>query len=366
MRVRLLPDSPLGWTPYVWLIYLTVYIVYALNQNDSAIDWAIDGAGLAAFLTLYFRAFWLRGTAMLKAALAIVALGVLLSPRNAGASCFFIYGAAFVGDAHRPAAAIRWLFVIVFILGLEAWLVPLPPQAWVPGIVFSLIVGGTNTHFAEVRRKDEALLKAHQDAEHLAAVAERERIARDLHDLLGHTLSVIVIKSELASKLADRDPVRAAQEIREVERISRNALNEVRQAIHGYRGERLAQELTNGRRALEAAGVALTDAIEPVALNANEERALALGLREAVTNIIRHARATHCHIALARDGAVVRLTIEDDGVGGVHADGAGLAGMKARLTSVGGRVGQGGDHGTRLVLEVPMRAGQPARELALS
>ena len=83
---------------------------------------------------------------------------------------------------------------------------PLDVQTWMPGVVFSLLIGGTNIHFGEVRRKDQALLAARKDAEHLAAVAERERIARDLHDLLGHTLSVIVIKSELASKLADLDP----------------------------------------------------------------------------------------------------------------------------------------------------------------
>ena len=211
-------------------------------------------------------------------------------------------------------------------------------STWIPGIVFSLLVGGTNIHFGEVRRKDDALLKAHQQAEHMAAVAERERIARDLHDLLGHTLSVIVIKSELASKLADRDTQRAIQEIRDVERISRKALNEVRHAIHGYRGESLAGELANGRAALEAAGVSLVADVVPIPLEADEERALALGLREAVTNVIRHARATTCTVTLQRNDGVVRLVVEDDGVGGAGGEGAGLAGMRTRLTAIGGSV----------------------------
>ena len=118
-----------------------------------------------------------------------------------------------------------------------------------------------------MRRKDRALLKAREAVEHLAVVAERERIARDLHDLLGHTLSVIVIKSELAAKLADRDMARAVEEIRDVERISRTALQEVRRAIHGYRGERLQDELTNGRAALTAAGVTLDASVELVGLD---------------------------------------------------------------------------------------------------
>ena len=107
-----------------------------------------------------------------------------------------------------------------------------------------------------MRRKDRALIKAHEVAEHMATIAERERIARDLHDLLGHTLSIIVLKSELAAKVADRDLGRAIREIRDVERISRHALAEVRQAVYGYRGERLVEELTTARTALDAAGVA--------------------------------------------------------------------------------------------------------------
>ena len=107
-----------------------------------------------------------------------------------------------------------------------------------------------------MRRKDRALIKAHEVAEHMATIAERERIARDLHDLLGHTLSIIVLKSELAAKVADRDLGRAIREIRDVERISRHALAEVRQAVYGYRGERFEEELATARTALDAAGVA--------------------------------------------------------------------------------------------------------------
>ena len=208
MRFRLLPASPLGWTPYAWLIYLSLYVVFAVAQTHSVVGWLAQGSGLLLFLVLYFRAFWLSGNALLVVAFAIVALGVVLIPSNPGASAFFIYGAAFLGDAKPPAVAFRWLAVIVAISLLEAWIVPLPPQAWVPAAVFSVLIGGTNIHFGELRRKDRALLAAKEAAEHMAAIAERERIARDLHDLLGHTLSVIVIKSELAAKLADRDPAR--------------------------------------------------------------------------------------------------------------------------------------------------------------
>jgi two-component system, NarL family, sensor histidine kinase DesK len=361
MRIRLLPpDSPLGWTPYAWLIYLGFFLVYSIARSDSALHLALDAAALVIFLLLYFRGFWVGGAALLRIAFAIVAIGVVLVPINPGASVFFIYGAAFLGEACRPGVAMRWLALICVIAGLEALLVPLPPHAWIPAIVISLLIGGTNIHFGEVRRKDQALLKAREAAEHLAAVAERERIARDLHDLLGHTLSVIVIKSELASKLSRIDPDRAAQEIRDVERISRNALNEVRRAIHGYRGAHLQDEVATGRGALEAAGVSLTIDVQPTVLGPEEEHALALGLREAITNVIRHAGARRCEIRLAASDGRVTLVVQDDGVGGEHVEGAGLSGMRARLAGVGGTVDCSGARGTRLTLTVPDRSQTPA------
>jgi two-component system sensor histidine kinase DesK len=366
MRVRLLPEnSPLGWTPFAWLVYLSFFLVWAVWTNTAA-DWLIDGPAIAAFLVLYFRGFWVSGTRLLGIIVGILAIGLVTSLRNPGASSFFIFAAGFVGEVARPATAVRWLAALVGITALHSWLAALSPGFWIPAIALSLLIGGANIHFCEMRRKDRALIKAHEQAEQLARVAERERIARDLHDLLGHTLSVIVLKSELAAKLAERNPARAAAEIREVEQISRSALAEVRSAVHGYRGERLSDELASSRRALEAAGVTLDAQIQPIALGADVERALALALREAVTNVVRHAAASRCSVRLAREGDLVQMTVSDDGVGGEAAEGAGLAGMRARMAELGGTLTRDGRHGTELTLTVP--AGRPAvvDEMALS
>lgn len=368
MRFRLLPESsPLGWTPYAWLIYLPIFIVGAIPGNDSVWDWTLDAVTVLVFLALYFRGFWTGGRELMAIAFAIVAMGIVLTANNPGASVFFIYGAAFVGEAaSRPSVAMRWIALIVGIVGIEAWLVSLPPQSWLPAVVFSPIVGGANAHYKALRVKDQALLRAHKKAEEYATIAERERIARDLHDLLGHTLSVIVIKSELAAKLSEIDPKRAASEIRDVERISRNALTEVRQAIHGYRGERVQDELSTARAALEAAGVTLVTEVGPAGLDVDVERALALAVREAVTNVIRHARAEHCEVSLVRELEGVRLTVQDDGVGGAQPEGAGLSGMRARLAALGGTVERDGSRGTRLTLWVPHARPEPASERAAS
>jgi len=366
MRLRLLPpSSPLGLTPYLWLVYMGPFVTYAVLASDSVREWAVEGATLAVFLALYFRGFWVGGRALLRISLALVALGLVTTPGNAGASAFFIYGAAFIGDAvERPSRAMAWIAGISAVCAIEALIVPLPPWAWIPGVVFPLIIGGANVHFTQMRRKDQALLEAHRTAEQLATIAERERIARDLHDLLGHTLSVIVIKAELASKLSEIDTARAASEIRDVERISRNALQEVRRAIHGYRGERVQDEIDTARAALESAGVALVSHGGPAGLDAEVERAFALAVREAVTNVIRHARATRCEITLDRGGAGVQLIIQDDGIGGDEAEGAGLSGMRTRLAALGGTVARDGRRGTRLTLTVPERRG--TRERAAS
>ena len=120
-----------------------------------------------------------------------------------------------------------------------------------------MLIGSGNTFLAERNRMNRKLTKANEEIENLAKVAERERIARDLHDVLGHTLSVITLKSELAGKLIDRDPEGAGREIREVETISRQALSDVRDAIRGYRSKGLVAELAHAKATLETAGVAV-------------------------------------------------------------------------------------------------------------
>jgi two-component system sensor histidine kinase DesK len=213
--------------------------------------------------------------------------------------------------------------------------------------------------YAESKRRDALLWRAQEEVEEMATLAERERISRDLHDILGHTLSVIALKSELASRLADRDPARAAEEIREVERVSREALSEVRSAVEGYRGSGLQGELRNAGRVLESSGVQLemTIAAAPAPMPPRQESVLALALREAVTNIVRHARAQRCWISvLEQEGARV-LTVRDDGIGvgmgRVAREGHGLTGMRERVAAVGGTVTIDGSQGMIVTVSLP-------------
>lgn len=350
------PDRVLGWTPYVWLIYLSFFLVDPIAGRTSAGEWLATAAVVAVFLPLYFWGFWLRGRRALIPAGLILLLGVASAPWNFGGSVFFVYAAASLAHA-VPAREARWWLLLVLGIVLAEWqLAGLPWLFPLVAGVLSVMIGGINVHDAEVRRRDEALRRSQAEVERLAQVAERERIGRDLHDLLGHTLSLITLKAELAARLLERDPVAAGREVREVEAISRRALSEVRQAVLGYRAEGLAAEIERAGSALAAAGIECRRDVSPLALDADTDRTLAFALREATTNVLRHAAARSCAISLAAEEQAVRLEVADDGRGGASPDGAGLAGMRERVALLGGRVERDGGDGTRLTVIVPRRA----------
>jgi len=360
--MRLLPQNhDQGWTPFAWLVYLAWTIVYPLLADAGALVWSATIGAVVVFLPLYFRGYWVSGSALLPIVVALTGLGVVMATINPGGSVYFVYAAAFLGRSGPPGRAVRWLVGIVAVLGLETLALDLAPGTWIPGLVFTVMIGAINIHYAEVARKNATLRRAHDEVERLAKIAERERIARDLHDLLGHTLSVVVLKSELAAKLAESDPQWAVKEIREVEAISRQALSEVRQAVKGYRVDDVGgieQELANARRALELAQVDLQvqgDGIAASAeLPASQEGVLALALREAITNVVRHSGASHCLVRLSRDDDGYHLEVHDDGCGGEAPEGAGLTGMRERVELLGGELEREVAGGTRLAVSLPM------------
>jgi two-component system, NarL family, sensor histidine kinase DesK len=344
-------------------LFLLIYVLFVfldpLLGSGTAAKWTLAVVSLGVFLPLY-AAVWVaidrrqdRRALLFTVGMAI--LGLALMPSNRGANTYVIYSAALVPFLLPPRWAIAYLVVlIVHVFALQFAV----SGVHMIGITTMLIVmvGGLNLFYAEQKKRDALLWRAKEDVEEMAALAERERISRDLHDILGHTLSVIALKSELASRLADSDPARAADEIRDVERVSRDALSEVRSAVEGYRSSGLQGELRNAARVLESAGVRLdvTIAAAPSPIPPRQESVMALALREAVTNIARHAQARHCWISLLeREGARV-LTVRDDGVGGVAKEGNGLIGMRERVAAEGGSVTIDGTHGTTITVSLPV------------
>lgn len=365
-RFRLLPDDKyLGWTPYAWLVYFPTLFVFPALVHASVRTWTLTILAGVVFLPLYFRGYWVRGKELYAIIAVIAALGVALVPINTAGGEFFIYSAAFAGAVRPPRRALQLLALLCSTVLAETIILHSPVTTWGWEVVSIILIGGVNIHYAGVGEMNKKLFRAREEIEHLATVAERERIARDLHDLLGHTLSLITIKASLASRVIERDPERAAAEIRDVERISRDALGEVRAAVGGYRTAGLARELANAGQILDAAGVTMHTSIESVSLAPTEEAVFALALREGITNVVRHARAGTCNISLDSVDGTRTLCIEDDGCGKQAGDGNGLTGMRERLAILGGtvttRAAAESGPGTRLHIAIP-----PASNATLS
>jgi two-component system sensor histidine kinase DesK len=330
--------------------------------GEPALSWALWATGLVAFLALYFRGYAVDGSGRVPVIVALGALGAALSPINPGALMFFTYATAFVGGAVRSSRAGIWIGALTLTgvaTAAVTWGHPLLISAVA---MMTPIIGFANLHYVETRRRDASLRLAQEEIARLAALAERERIAGDLHDLLGQTLSVIVLKSELATKLVTRDPDRAGAEIREVERVSRDALSEVRRAVDGFRSATLTDELVRARAVLGAARIgvdleapaAAGDARAP--LPREVEHAIAMILREAVTNVVRHSQALRCRITLTRDDEHLQLRVEDDGVGDRIVAGAGVESMRARAREIGAALDHHVARGVIVTLRVPVGA----------
>jgi two-component system sensor histidine kinase DesK len=349
----------------IWLVYSFFFIIDPLQQHSRRL-WIAFGLAYAIFLALYFgMVFAKQQRTQFVLLLALVALGVVYYPFNSGASGMFIYAAAFIPFVtEKISLSGAVIAASAVITAAEGWRVHYTPWSWGICAFFCITVGAANTVASQKMRAAQKLGLAHEEIAHLAKVAERERIARDLHDVLGHTLSVVVLKSELAGKLMDRDPDRARREIGEVEHIARKALGDVREAISGYRSGGLAAEIARAGKTLETAGVTLEYDAQPPQLPPAEETVLSLIVREAVTNIVRHAQASRCLLEIKSGGDGTALVVQDDGRGGIRQEGNGLRGMRERVTSLGGTFRVDSAHGTRLSIQIPSRESAQSQILA--
>jgi two-component system, NarL family, sensor histidine kinase DesK len=357
LRQRLLPAvlDP-GAMPFFSLIYLSFLAVPFLFGPSDIVSLAPTLASIAAFLPLYFAFYWARGWRRAALLLTIAGLAVPLFSFNWFSSAYLVY-------SNVLAVFLPWpQMLLVLLVSQTLWalavaMTEMPFGFFVfIGLFTGLLSAWGNWMWMNTSRRNAALRLSQDEVRRLAAVAERERIGRDLHDLLGHTLSVVALKSELAAKLIERDANTARREINEVGQVAREALAQVRSAVTGIRRMLLPAELASARLALDTVQVDFCyEARHPV-LPAEIETVLALALREAVTNVMRHARARHCRASIETVDECVRLTIDDDGVGAGIGDGHGLRGMRERVEALGGRVVVGASPmaGTQVRIELPM------------
>jgi len=348
------------WMPLLWLPFMIWFFLDPYWRHASVFHWIWNTAAGLFFIVLYLQAFSRPGRVRNICIALMVLMAAILIPFNAGGVGLLIYSAAAGGFNTKFRWVASLLALELAILLFYALRLHMELGYWGSMFLLIVLVGFGNHHWAISHCHDEKMRLAHEELEHLAKVAERERIARDLHDVLGHTLSLITLKSELARKLVDRDPERAKQEMQEVEITSRAALADVREAIRGYRSDGIFAELARARAALETAGVSVECDADPVPLSPAQESVLALALREAVTNVVRHAEARTCNVTLKRNDALCTLEVADDGRGAAGPEGNGLRGMRERLEALGGSLQLLSSNGTRLIIDLPLASAASA------
>jgi two-component system sensor histidine kinase DesK len=344
--------------PGLWLVYLgqTVHGVSVHSEGAAAlVGYTI--VVLFAFcylLTLnqswdgsHGRGFWISFSAVIVLALVEPIFA------HEDASAMLVYVAVVLVAAFRKQSP--WLVGGLTIIAVA---VPALVPSWNAGPDWNMaitlpLVAVAMWAFFSILQSNVELTKARAEVVRLAAENERSRIARDLHDLLGHSLTTITVKAELAKHLSERDPARAAAEIAEVEALSRRTLSEVRAAVSGYREVTLSGELATGRQVLRAAGFMadLPKAVDDV--DPNYEELFGWVVREGITNVVRHSRGTTCTITVGRNW----LTIADDGTCvETTSPGSGLTGLGERVAAAGGTVISGCAEdrpGWRLHVELP-------------
>ena len=330
------------WPPLLWLVYLG-FLFMPLTWGEPGWRWLwATLLSLPVFLTLYLRYVGKRSSSGVLLVLAFALLCYALDPFNPFANTYLTYAAVFAPIALpgllRPLLLTAALLAV---LAIEVLLLRQPPLIIAISVLLCTVSCIGNAFVRDRRAQVAALQLSQEEVRRLAAIAERERIGRDLHDLLGHTLSLVAIKGELAGKLISRDPAAAGREIAEVTQITREALAQVRTAVTGMRAAALAGELASARALLESCGVELSCRQAAGELPAPIETALAMIVREAATNIQRHAGATRATVEISSDavgdhGTAVALCVSDNGRGGITARGNGLAGIGERVRTLGG------------------------------
>jgi two-component system, NarL family, sensor histidine kinase DesK len=354
----------------VWLAFIIFPVFDAITNGGSEPRHALAIAGATLFTAIYV---WL-----------VISWADLPETRRAYALCVTMLA---IAVALTVGVAYSWAFLFSYVAATAGLIVPASygftaVVATAAIGVGSALIGGSDSSGAvgygasslgvgllltllrDLRVRNAELDEARAELARTAVAAERQRFARDLHDLLGHSLSVIAIKAELAGRLLPAAPDRAAAEVADVESVARTALSEVRQAVSGYRRPTLEGELEGARVALAAAGIIAEFERSPVTLVPEVEAVLAWAVREGATNVIRHSGARHCEVRVHAQGGEAAVEVLDDGAGrdgaSSAAGGNGLVGLRERAAALRGRLEAGAapGGGFRLAVSVPAGLGE--------
>ena len=373
---------------HAWLVCLLFPLAQVVREPISPWQVVVRGLALIGFAIGYTWLMWPHPASQKTRArarsqfsfllLGILGILVLIFSLTYGPAWFWLFiGVSAIAGVLLP---MRSAFATIVLLTLLPLLLTLKMYGGLAAvdvwwlIALMLLVRGLGLDMIGIARMGKAIRELHAARSELARLRveeERLRLARDLHDLLGQTLSMITLKSELARHLIAEDAEGCAQELTEIERVARQTLREVREALSGYRQPRLEIELEGARQLLEAAGIEYQIEPNTIALPSETSAVLAWTVREGVTNVIRHSRARHCEITLIQGDGTVGAEVINDGGREARAKsptgrpGLGLAGLRERVSTLGGYMESGpltlsGKEHFRVHVELPIHKGREA------
>ncbi len=288
------------------------------------------------FLISYFRTFRAKAEEIIFHAVLMCIIATVLTRIHTGAATFFVYAAACAGLTLNLRIGIALIILVCSWATFNFWYFELPNHYLIPGVGFAAIIGFTSIFSATIVRKNQEIHLSQSEIKYLAAKAERERIARDLHDLMGHTLSSITLKAELARKLIDKDIEKAKKEIQDLENISRDTLTSVREAVTGYRTGELTELIKMTQSTLESAGIDFDYSLDFSEIPAEYNAILPFIIKELTTNLIRHSNAHTCSLTLTQGENDLHFSFNDDGKIDSITEGNGIKGIRERVEQAGG------------------------------
>lgn len=341
--------------PLLWLIFSLYYFVPLFYNNFDTRKLVFLVGAYIVFVVLYLRAATIHKNHVWKPIVAIVALALIITPMTPGSSTFFSYVGFLIGFSYSTRTYLILLGSLVSaIIALHfRYEYPIPFFALpaISGIVTISLWG----YIERIRASSHVRwVQSRQEIQQLAVIAERERIARDLHDILGHTLSSIALKAELAEKLLKQEKIQdVRQHLSDLHHIARESLSLVRQTVSGYKHRGLSGEVIQLCDKLRQNGFSVELTGDIPTLTPRAETALILALTELTTNVLRHSKGNHCQLSFNLSGENILISMQDNGYIRSITPGNGLKGIQERLHAIAGDISAQIANGCRFDITLP-------------
>jgi len=364
-----------GISPYIWTVLSILPFYFIFLSSPSTLEIVFGVILTVLFFVLYRIAYISNGWSIYLWSSILISISIIMTIQFSYVY-FAFFNAYLIGNKknrvtfltlyiiHLVITTISINLTIIFQEDFMIKQLPFVVITWISVILLPFSIHSRN----ERGQLEEKLVDANKRISDLVKLEERQRIARDLHDTLGQRLSLIGLKSDLARKLITKDPEQAQNEIKDVQQTARSALNEVRKIVSQMRGIRIKDEIIRVKQILLAAQIEFESDVELTLTNVSllTENIVSMCLKEAVTNVVKHSKATTCSISLHQTNHELMISVKDNGIGCTTKEnftkGYGLIGMRERLEFVNGSLDVINENGTTIIMKVPIDVKQIEKE----